>query len=386
MDSLVRSNTLASIPPPSHRDEKYRFLDPRDLVFSQNENAASAGKNINSDKSAPREAKGVVVQSATKRSAEDQGQIIEDFKKDYFLSELFERSSRRTVVTLTQDAIMGWDDLFPSGQLNDVTFVVEAGKKVALGIQLGPVSRSSDKEVKETAGDLSVIFIDIQVKNGAELEWLGIFSPEGKTDFCVRTRCSVAESGKAKIVWLQRGGRKFQTCLLSQAHGKDSDIQIRAAVFSKQKEIHDFQVDLLHQVPQTKSDLKTWMIVEDQARAGFNGKIKITSEAVGTEAYQQTRGLLLSQNAFIENQPKLEIETDEVKCAHGAAISPISEEHLFYMQSRGVTKSLAEKMIISGFAKPLLIGLHADLVERVKSDLFLKDRFFNESTEEFSHD
>ena len=92
----------------------------------------------------------------------------------------------------------------------------------------------------------------------------------------------------------------------------------------------------------------------DKAKAVFNGLIVITPEGVRTNAYQKNRNMILSPQASVETYPKLEIATDEVKCAHGASVAPVNFDQLYYLQSRGIPAIDAELMIINGFTDPVV--------------------------------
>ena len=85
----------------------------------------------------------------------------------------------------------------------------------------------------------------------------------------------------------------------------------------------------------------------------YYGTIHVQRGAVGTDAYQQNRNLLLSPGARADTNPQLEIETDDVRCSHGATVGPIDEEQLFYLTSRGMTEEEAKALIVRGFIEPI---------------------------------
>ena len=69
------------------------------------------------------------------------------------------------------------------------------------------------------------------------------------------------------------------------------------------------------------------------------------------------RGLLLQRTATVNLKPELEIFADDVKCAHGATVAPIDEDEVFYLQSRGICRPEATKIIVDGFFEPILIRI-----------------------------
>ena len=89
--------------------------------------------------------------------------------------------------------------------------------------------------------------------------------------------------------------------------------------------------------------------LDDQANAVQYGVVKIFPTGQRTNAFQTFRNLLLSASAGADPIPVLEIEADDVKCGHAAAVGPVDPEHLFYLQSRGIPAPEAERMIVLGF-------------------------------------
>jgi Fe-S cluster assembly protein SufD len=101
-------------------------------------------------------------------------------------------------------------------------------------------------------------------------------------------------------------------------------------------------------------------IVNDRARAVFNGRIEVPKAAQQTNAAQLSRNLLLSSKARVDTKPQLEIVADDVKCAHGATVSQLEDEEIFYLQSRGLDRKNACDLLVKGFA--------AEITEKVPSE------------------
>jgi Fe-S cluster assembly protein SufD len=91
-------------------------------------------------------------------------------------------------------------------------------------------------------------------------------------------------------------------------------------------------------------------IVGDRAHAVFNGKVFVPKPAQLTDARQLSRNLLLSPKARVDTKPQLEITADNVKCAHGATVSQLEAEEVFFLQSRGLDADSARKLLINAFA------------------------------------
>ena len=95
-------------------------------------------------------------------------------------------------------------------------------------------------------------------------------------------------------------------------------------------------------------------ILADQARGVFNGKIYVRQDAQKTDAKQTNQTLLLSDDATINTKPQLEIYADDVKCTHGATVGQLDEEALFYLRSRGISRSEARRILTFAFANDII--------------------------------
>jgi Fe-S cluster assembly protein SufD len=89
----------------------------------------------------------------------------------------------------------------------------------------------------------------------------------------------------------------------------------------------------------------------------FRGIIRVWPGAQQTDAYQTNRNLLLSPEARADSLPNLEIQADDVKCSHGATVGQLDQESLFYLMSRGLTRSQAERLVVLGFLGEVLSRL-----------------------------
>lgn len=100
-------------------------------------------------------------------------------------------------------------------------------------------------------------------------------------------------------------------------------------------------------------------VADGQARSVFNGAVQVPRPAQRTHAAQLSRNLLLSNRARIDTKPELEIVADDVKCAHGATVSRLRDEELFYLQSRGISADQAASLLKRAFCEEVLRELPA---------------------------
>jgi Fe-S cluster assembly protein SufD len=115
---------------------------------------------------------------------------------------------------------------------------------------------------------------------------------------------------------------------------------------------HDTQQN--HHAPNTTSDLLFKGALKDRSRSVWQGMIYVAPGAQKTDGYQANRNLVLSKNARADSIPGLEIMADDVRCTHGATVGKIDEELVFYLRSRGIPYTEAERIIVEGFFDPIM--------------------------------
>lgn len=129
---------------------------------------------------------------------------------------------------------------------------------------------------------------------------------------------------------------------------------------------HDTHSIIDHTVPNCLSHQTYKGVLNDKSRAVFNGKVFVRENASGTDAQQQNKNLLLSNDARVDTKPQLEIFNDDVKCSHGATVGQLEEEELFYLLTRGLPEMLARNLLTYGFAEEVINKIE---IEGIKAEL-----------------
>jgi Fe-S cluster assembly protein SufD len=149
--------------------------------------------------------------------------------------------------------------------------------------------------------------------------------------------------------------------------GQGASAELKAVFFGSGEQLFDYHTLQDHQAPNTTSDLLFKGALRDRARSLYAGMIRIEPGARGSDAYQANRNLLLSDSAKADSIPMLEILNNDVRCTHGATVGPVDPEHLFYLESRGIPRRVAQRMVVQGFFQEVLDRLPdrraRDLVE-----------------------
>jgi hypothetical protein len=145
------------------------------------------------------------------------------------------------------------------------------------------------------------------------------------------------------------GGRHLRHDVLAGLNGPGCESILRGLYLMGGRQTASIFSHQDHRVPNAHSDLLFKGTMLDRAAASYLGQITVAPHAQGTDAYQSNRCLLLSPRARSMSSPQLEIEANDVRCSHGASVTNVSAEELFYLASRGIDPDSGRQLLISGF-------------------------------------
>jgi Fe-S cluster assembly protein SufD len=173
---------------------------------------------------------------------------------------------------------------------------------------------------------------------------------------------------------LHLGGRYSRFESLSRLIGEGARSDLLAVSVADNEQEFDARTLQDHISARTASDLLYKNALSDRARNTFGGLIRVEPHAHFTDAYQKVRNLLLSDEAEANSMPGLEILADNVRCTHGATSGQVDEEELFYLRTRGIPVSLAQRLIVTGFLNEVIQRLDqpdiADHLHRLIEEKF----------------
>jgi len=198
---------------------------------------------------------------------------------------------------------------------------------------------------------------EISIGPGARLRHIRLQRESGRAFHIAN--CAVAIDRDASYIshTVTLGARlsRYELNVSLDAEGASAQIDGLALISSRQHADTHTLID--HRQPNGRSEQLHKTIVDGAAHAVFNGKIFVRPGAQLTDSSQQSRNLLLSDKATVDTKPQLEIFADDVKCAHGATVGQLDAEQLFYLVSRGLTRSAARNLLTYAFA--------ASVIERI---------------------
>lgn len=121
------------------------------------------------------------------------------------------------------------------------------------------------------------------------------------------------------------------------------------------KNADQFKIETIqhHIAPGATSDLLIKGVFEDKSKLIYQGLIRIEKSGQQSHAYQKNQNLILSQDAFVDSRPFLEILANDVFCTHGSTTGKLNKEQLFYVKSRGLDEKESERLLIDGFVNEI---------------------------------
>ena len=160
----------------------------------------------------------------------------------------------------------------------------------------------------------------------------------------------------SRLCWVTGtlGSRLSKLNQTAALEGAGSIVQMLGLTFTHSRQHVDVSTAQEHIAPHTSSDLLYRTVLRDRSQTAWSGNIYVYPDGQHTDAYQKNDNLVLSDRAHADTLPGLEIQAHEVRCTHGATAGPIDKEQVFYLMSRGLSRSQAEKMIVDGFFEPVM--------------------------------
>ena len=155
----------------------------------------------------------------------------------------------------------------------------------------------------------------------------------------------------------------------AEMRSSGAENELRTTFLGSSDQVHDFRTHQLHLAPRTRSTLLSKGAVADESRSVYTGLIEIEKGAKRTDARQTNHNLLLSPSAHADSVPNLDIRENDVMCAHASSVGPLDELQRWYLESRGVTREDAERLMIQGFFYEMLATLPAELAALVEDDV-----------------
>lgn len=178
----------------------------------------------------------------------------------------------------------------------------------------------------------------------------------------------VKKSANVHFINFQLGAKDVRSTLQQVSANEYGNLNADLLCRTHNDQNHRFDISSVYRSKNGKGRIIAKGIALDKSQLMLNGAISITNKGGGTDTHLRQDSLLLSKDASIRTTPKLNIATNDVKAGHGASVTNLNNDSLFYMASRGINHNDAKKLLINGFATEQLDKIN-DLPE-LRNEIF----------------
>ena len=196
--------------------------------------------------------------------------------------------------------------------------------------------------------------VELSVGQAATLRYVNTQDISEDAWIFATQRAEVERDGRLDWAALGFGSARGKVRMETKLAGPGSEARVTGGYAGGPGQHLDYDTTQEHAAPNTNSDLAFRGVLAAGATAVWRGMIKVDPGAQQTDAFQESRNLLLSTEAHADAIPGLEILADDVRCTHAAAIAQVDKEQLFYLTSRGLGDAAAKGLIIEGFLEALV--------------------------------
>jgi Fe-S cluster assembly protein SufD len=206
-------------------------------------------------------------------------------------------------------------------------------------------------------GDQPGVFngvVELIVGDGANLRYVCRQDLADRDWVFATQRAEVGRDASLEWIALGFGSARGKVRMETKLSGRGSSARVTGAYIGRGSQHLDFDTTQEHAAESTFSDLAFRGVLGDRATAVWRGMIKVDEGAQQTDAFQESRNLLLSASSHADSIPGLEIEADDVRCTHAAAVAQVDPEQLHYLRARGIRESDAKRVVVEGFLQELV--------------------------------
>jgi Fe-S cluster assembly protein SufD len=196
--------------------------------------------------------------------------------------------------------------------------------------------------------------VELVVKDAAKVEYVSVQNYSRATWHFASHHARVERDAELDWVTGGFGSSKGKVRIQNDLAGPGATSRVTGAYFADGTQHLDYDTFQEHMAPSTTSDFAFKGALRDTARTVWRGMIRVEEGAQKTNAYQENRNLLLSKTAHADSIPGLEIMANDVRCTHGATLGQVDREQLFYLMTRGLSRSEAERLVVRGFFQDVL--------------------------------
>ncbi|MBE9062826.1 Fe-S cluster assembly protein SufD [cf. Phormidesmis sp. LEGE 11477] len=207
--------------------------------------------------------------------------------------------------------------------------------------------RVDQAKIQDTRCNNSVT--EIWLAEGAQINHIRVQDESASTFHLAKTAVDQAANSQYQCTAVDLGAKLSRHHIEVYQSGPQTDTKMYGLSALGDRQLADTHSLLALTYPHGSATQIQKNIVDDRAHCVFNGKVYVSTAAQLTDASQLNRNLMLSTKARVDTKPELDIVADNVKCAHGATVSQLQADEVFYLQSRGISAEQAQRLLLYGF-------------------------------------
>lgn len=275
----------------------------------------------------------------------------------------------------------------PSGQTTAAPYVIEVQAvqadsvsypQIAVILEDGAHAQIVVSYRSGSAGAVLLPRVDISLGQGSTLGFTAIQNVGQDAVVAIEQRVVVGRDANIHIGEVGLGGELGRLSVEADLVGNGSSVKFSGVSLGGGVQTLDYRFLVRHIGRNTSSDVFLKGAVDNASSSVFTGLLRIEEDATRTSAFETNRNLVLSKDAKAQSVPNLEILCDDVVCGHASTVGELEDEHLYYLQSRGLTQERAERILVHGFFGESLDLLPsqqvAKLVKKVVLDKYAAGR------------
>ena len=221
--------------------------------------------------------------------------------------------------------------------------------------------------------------LSIEVEEGGRLMLYRLQGVNTPQRHLTETHITMQRDAHLDMCTVTLGGGHVRNNVVVRMQGEGCEVQANGLYLMDREQECDNYIFVEHAKPHCTSHELYKGIIDDSARARFNGHVLVQDGAVKTEAYMTNRNILLTDKAHVDTRPFLEIYNDDVKCSHGSTIGQLDEQAKFYLQTRGISERTAITMLSYAFCDEVIRGIAIEPLRDAVGDM-VKKRLHGELT------
>ncbi len=337
--------TFQSLPMPTMKDEEYKYTDLKELDLSKIE-AAWKPSEVKFGPGRKNDTEGLIV-TDMRTALEKHGRLVEkyfmkaDKKQDKFAALQQAFWTNGIFVYVPEGMAVERLSCDFSGICHNIIILEEN-------------SSLNCFENKKSGDTFSADYTEIYLHDNSKLDFIS-YQNLPETVFNFSAKAAILEND-ASVNWIFGlfGGKLNKLKIETFFRGKGGSSTTNGVFFGHESQHFAVDTNAYHIAEHTANNILVKGVMAGESSSVYRGLIKIEKQAQQTDSYLADHTLLLSEKALANSIPSLQIDANDVRATHGATVSRIDDDQLFYLMSRGLKRKGAEMLIVKGFFENVL--------------------------------